>query len=475
MVQDTIREFWTWFSNQESMLRNYDPVKGGYEPLQKLGEQLRKVDPDLTFELGSANAERRELTISANGVRELIPVVEQLLDQKPQFDHWQIVGFRQRKQLEGGMLSVRDFHISPLEVDCVLKSSLRRIDISLFAENYRPEDYYSWLEIAFLLLDAAIGEIDVATKVGEVTIIDKEKLSDTNAFPLTELPQRFDRYADELANHYATFDNSSDEERRVISFEKVSEVLSLQAAELDQDGGFIGESVCLELYFREVKNFDGQALIDELRTQCGMFVERIELGSVNGGANWIHGWFDQPRNILSNISETIQQIAERGYKHNCDLEAAFVSPAEDNSMLDSLFGSLELVPGSQSAMYAHQEIESGNIDNAITILEEALEEDCENLELRGLLAYSYAKKNDADLAEECLDELRSDLQGDTENPATFWNIACAYALLQDAKRACESLSIAFELDPALREVAIMDPDLAPLKGEPDFDKLVYQA
>lgn len=57
---------------------------------------------------------------------------------------------------------------------------------------------------------------------------------------------------------------------------------------------------------------------------------------------------------------------------------------------------------------------------------------------------------------------------------TIYNLGCQYALAGDKHKALEKLREAYRLNPQLRQFSSQDPDLASLRGEPEFEALAEQ-
>ena len=92
--------------------------------------------------------------------------------------------------------------------------------------------------------------------------------------------------------------------------------------------------------------------------------------------------------------------------------------------------------------------------------------------MRALLACYRARSGDESAARTLLDAIRP-------GPGTWYNLACAHALLGDTERALDLLEIELELNHGTeasrdrqRAWAAADPDLANLRGNPRFQRLV---
>ena len=159
--------FWRWFS---AHAREVATVKRADEPIaDQLAAELHKIDPRLTFELG-VSMEPHELIISAGGLRAAFPTVKRLVSAAPPIAGWSVIAFRPRKENStielGNGLKLRREDLSFV----VLPSSHQgtKIDIELYAPGIGSADDMSVKEAGYLLLDSALGEYDVETKLGVI-------------------------------------------------------------------------------------------------------------------------------------------------------------------------------------------------------------------------------------------------------------------------------------------------------------------
>ena len=61
-----------------------------------------------------------------------------------------------------------------------------------FFDGYSEEEDHIWAQIGYLLLDEALGEYDVETKVGPIKFFHSNAHPDAVRYPFPELPKRFD-------------------------------------------------------------------------------------------------------------------------------------------------------------------------------------------------------------------------------------------------------------------------------------------
>jgi hypothetical protein len=88
--------FWRWFQNHQDML--YDFERNQAQVFGELSTELHRVNSDLTFEFGPIENGRRELVISADGIRAAFPAVQALYAAAPSLPRWKLTKFRPRRK-----------------------------------------------------------------------------------------------------------------------------------------------------------------------------------------------------------------------------------------------------------------------------------------------------------------------------------------------------------------------------------------
>ncbi|WP_059173370.1 hypothetical protein [Bacillus sp. FJAT-27445] len=166
-------KFWNWFKDHSE---NYYKISDyDREELYDLFQtKLQKVHKDLAFEFSETPDEdgKQELIISADGVRQLIPIVLKLINAAPDLEKWKITAFRQR--MEGMEINFNGYKINEDKVFFTYDfiSDKKYININIFTENFKTE----MKGALYLLLDNCIGEYEVMTKVGNISF---EELNDS--------------------------------------------------------------------------------------------------------------------------------------------------------------------------------------------------------------------------------------------------------------------------------------------------------
>jgi hypothetical protein len=181
-------KFWEWF--QEAQDRIFDWETDQTRTFSELSTHLRRVHPDLVFEFSAVKQGRREFVISAGGMKAAFPAVTALVQAAPRLLRWQVVAFRQRRDVPdircGGRRVVRE----SLRFDYVA-NGMKKIDLTLFIPGLAKasqEDRNELRSIGFLFLDAIVGEYDVETKLAEIDFVDAAHDLGRRRLPLEDLP-----------------------------------------------------------------------------------------------------------------------------------------------------------------------------------------------------------------------------------------------------------------------------------------------
>lgn len=182
--------FWKWFQANEARLFDFEQDRE--KIFGELGRELKKVHPDLVFEFGPKN-EKRDFTVSADGIKEAFPAVISLVDKTPPLERWKILKFRQRGKpdvnitLNGETMNGDQFKFT-------LEPDGKKAGITLYIDGYDETRRDLFAKAGFILLDNCLGEYDMETKVGFVEFKPASEPSSLTKQPLSELPGTFDKF-----------------------------------------------------------------------------------------------------------------------------------------------------------------------------------------------------------------------------------------------------------------------------------------
>ena len=188
------KAFWQWFDAHQDEIFDFEVDQERI--FDELSEQLVRVHPRLTFEFGPPNADRREFVISADGMREAFPAVSSLVAGAPKLDRWLVTAFRPRRTPINSV-QIGETRVDPGKVEFSLLTKGSVITIQLFIPGFKEDDV-TLKQIAYIMLDDALGEYDVETKVGPIQMLPSESTSTTRRYPFAELPSLFDQLASTL-------------------------------------------------------------------------------------------------------------------------------------------------------------------------------------------------------------------------------------------------------------------------------------
>ena len=182
------RKFWDWFQVNSKRLHEFE--KDQEKIFNELDAEMDKVNKDLLFEFGPDQDGVREFTVSGGGVKAVFPAVKDLVAAAPKMKEWKIVAFRQPKSLDYRIkfgdqeLTVDDFWFSHQ------KAPDNKTDIKVFIRGLNKENESVMHQLAFLFLDSAIGEYNVATKIGGIEFLPApEKPEEKGLLPMRKLPE----------------------------------------------------------------------------------------------------------------------------------------------------------------------------------------------------------------------------------------------------------------------------------------------
>lgn len=115
----------------------------------------------------------------------------------PKLDRWHITAFRPRRTPLNS-IQIGEICIGPGDVEFSLLTKGSTIGIQLFILGFQENDV-TFKQIAYLMLDDALGEYDVETKVALIKMLPPEAPRTPRRYPFSELPSLFDQLASTLA------------------------------------------------------------------------------------------------------------------------------------------------------------------------------------------------------------------------------------------------------------------------------------
>jgi len=191
------QDFWAWFGKNEAAL--FDFEKDQDRIFKELSTEMKKVNGDLTFEFGPKENGKRDFVISAGGIQSSFPAVIALYNSSPKLDRWNFIKFRPRRPFVDNEIDFGGTKVSAKDIYFALDPEGSKVGITLFIKGYTATPDKSYEQIAYLFLDTALGEYDVETKVGAITV--KDSGEDVKKTPLKDLPSAVDSYFQTASGH----------------------------------------------------------------------------------------------------------------------------------------------------------------------------------------------------------------------------------------------------------------------------------
>jgi hypothetical protein len=190
-------QFWDWFTHHEPELFGFDPNQESEREriFDEMAGQLQKIDPNLTFEFGP-NEGRREFVISAGGIQRAFPSVISLVASAPTLARWQVIAFRPRRT-PINPVEIGGKRVDPRDVQFSLRDNGKMAGVYLFIPGFREDDV-DFKQIGYLLLDEALGEYDVESRLGLLKMYSPQTATDGDRYPLADLPTLFDQLVSRL-------------------------------------------------------------------------------------------------------------------------------------------------------------------------------------------------------------------------------------------------------------------------------------
>lgn len=185
--------FWSWFQEHEAAYYALDPdnVAQREALFDAIGIELTKVNPELTFEFGPVIDGRRDFVVSAGGAKAAFPAVRSLVSHSPALARWNVIAFRPRRS-PVSTIQFQDVSLDPQKVLVQLSRDGDKVGLTVFMAGYTKGRNTEFGQAAFLLLDEALGEFDVETKVGFIEFMPLPQAIPPNTVPLSDLARAFD-------------------------------------------------------------------------------------------------------------------------------------------------------------------------------------------------------------------------------------------------------------------------------------------
>ncbi len=194
-------EFWKAFAEYKDLLMDIDSLDKEQADglLERLDGDLKKYCSGLEFILGDLTEKGRTLTLTAEGDAELFGYVEELCENAPILDFWDIIAFKPAKG-KNVNITFGNYHLSsgklwflPLESE----EEEGRLGLRVALPDFKQDDE-DLLVAVYSLLEEMIGEYDAACYLEYFELCAlPDNPAEVGFYPLTDLPEYVDWFIDE--------------------------------------------------------------------------------------------------------------------------------------------------------------------------------------------------------------------------------------------------------------------------------------
>lgn len=167
--------FWEWWNGEGADLVEAAIDAGDFGSIPAvITAKLDAVHPDLVWELGPGSQSQHSLTVSAGGNAEARPAAERWLRSAPAPSSvWEYCGSRQRAT-DLSSLRLRFDGVDVAFAEALLATEFdadrSRFDTTVFHPAFSTLAPQHHMQVAFLILDAVLGEDDVERWIGTIDV-----------------------------------------------------------------------------------------------------------------------------------------------------------------------------------------------------------------------------------------------------------------------------------------------------------------
>jgi hypothetical protein len=164
--QGSIDRFWKWFEINQKRIRGFESYPD--QILTEVSDSAKKIQRGLAIEFEPPANGIVVVTISADGDKNLFPIVKTIVQKAPKIAGWSFVAFRQRfpkDKVISLVLKAQNHELNVNKMRFFPVISGDSLDILIFADNVTQENFNQVAYGGLLIVDNILGEYDCVTKV----------------------------------------------------------------------------------------------------------------------------------------------------------------------------------------------------------------------------------------------------------------------------------------------------------------------
>ena len=194
---DRIEKFWIWFKDNENRLRKFKENPDKY--LTEVLTQAKKIRSGLAIEFELPKNGIINMTVSADGDRNLFDTVKNIVDKAPTLAGWEFIAFRQRiniEEVKGISLKAEDHELEAKKMRFFPVIDGKTLNLIIYIKGVTKENYNQVAYGGLLLIDNILGEYDCVTKIHNYDFHDMPTKKDEleGLLPLLELAAFVDKF-----------------------------------------------------------------------------------------------------------------------------------------------------------------------------------------------------------------------------------------------------------------------------------------
>ena len=523
--RDKVGRFLAWFARESESLahlarqaRSVVPERSpaGEELNIRLEEALSALDGDIDFAVTPGEKEH-SLLLSTAGWTHLVPLLRKVEMQKPALPDWHIQVFRQHEAVEDCMPSVltrmRDeLTFKPGEVHCALMPQVCTIDVLVYFDQHHRVAESDLSSACNQLVCRTLGELE-ALCLGEVRAV-RRRDQLPEFFPFADFPARYEAEASRLRDSIGAILKDSPKELAVWNFTALERQIKVMERTIDlyqpiADSHEDAEEPDVYLALWVKSSQQRSTLMDRYDSNVP---ECTHLNCLAG-----EGWSIRPAagGLLrreGKLKAWLKTLVgeQTSFDFRAWLNAELMELSQAGAILYEISCSIGMgsaLPAELTAMKLH---EAGKIADAIEILKVAVDlyGQMEEGRLDAKLGLWYLDLGDYlsaieyfDLAierltdkdldrriesfcnrgiafqrlghmREAIDSYKGALSVDPESSLGHYNLGQALAIVGDLQTGLPHLQKGAEGSERFRDLVLDDPDLDPVRSDPDFQALI---
>lgn len=164
-----IERFWTWWNDEGA--RAAGMGTGDPAVAAQVTDRIQQIDDGLAWEFGAGTESAHLLVVTAGGDPDLRAVARRWLRAAPEGDLvWAYADTRQPvTDPEGHSIQLRDATFDLAQARVAVQRQGTRVDVGFYHPQLEAVPQQQRLAVAFLALDAALGEAATETWIGELS------------------------------------------------------------------------------------------------------------------------------------------------------------------------------------------------------------------------------------------------------------------------------------------------------------------